>query len=148
MRKLALLGVALLLSGTAMAADFTGSWKLNLEKSTGNLASFVSYTLKIEQIAPNTYRTTTDIVRNQGGELKQVIDRTYDGQEHHVPINGTPEEGTQICEFTATGERKITMKEDGKVVEVLHSSVSSDGKTLTNRITTDKGETVMVFDRQ
>ena len=27
---------ALFLGGTAMAADFTGTWKLNLEKSTGD----------------------------------------------------------------------------------------------------------------
>jgi hypothetical protein len=65
-----------------------------------------------------------------------------------VPINGNLYKGTEIAEFTEGGGRKITMKEDGKVIEVLVSSVSKDGKTMTNRETTDKGETVFVMEKE
>jgi hypothetical protein len=40
------------------------------------------------------------------------------------------------------------MKENGKVVEVLTSSISDDGKTMTNREKTDKGETVFVYEKE
>jgi hypothetical protein len=148
MRKAASFWAALLLGGTAMAADFNGTWKLNLDKSTGDISDIASYTLELEQTGPNAYRTTTDIVEKSGKQAHHEIDRVYDGQERHPIMDGKPTQGTQICEFTDAGDRKITMKHDGKVVEVLVSSISNSGKTLTNRITTDKGQSVMVYDKQ
>jgi hypothetical protein len=87
MRIAASFWAALLLGGTVMAANFTGTWNANLKKSTGDIGNIASYKVKIEEIGPNAYRTTLE-----------------------------------------GGGRKITMKEDGKVVEVLVSSVSKDGK--------------------
>jgi hypothetical protein len=76
------------------------------------------------------------------------MNRVYDGQERPVPGDGLSPQGTEICEITPAGDRKITFKENGKVVEVLTSSVSKDGKTLTNTITTDKGRLVLIFEKQ
>ena len=148
MRKAASFWAALLLGGTAMAANFTGTWNANLKKSTGDIGNIASYKVQIEEIGPNTYRTTLDVVETSGKKIHQEVDRIYDGKERHVPINGHMYKGTEISEFTETGGRKITMKEDGKVVEVLLSSVSKDGKTMTNRETTDKGETVFVLEKE
>jgi hypothetical protein len=147
MRKVASFWAALLLGGTAMAADFTGTWKLNLEKSSD--ISKVAYdTIKLEQTGPNAYRTTHDTMLKSGTKTHHEMNRVYDGQERPVPGDGLSPQGTETCEITAVGDRKITFKENGKVVEVLTSSVSKDGKTLTNTVTTDKGPYVSVYDKQ
>jgi hypothetical protein len=96
----------------------------------------------------NAYRTTLDVEEKSGKKHHQQVDRIYDGKERPMPINGHLHKGTEIAEFTEGGGRKITMKEDGKVVETLVSSVSKDGKTMTNRETTDKGETVFVMEKE
>jgi hypothetical protein len=148
MRKAASFWAALLLGGTALAADFNGTWKLNVDRSTGNFSDITSQILILEQTGPNSYRTTTDTVDKSGKRERHEIDRVYDGQERPPIVDGKPAQGTNICEFTDTGDRKITMKRDGKVYEVLVSSISDEGKTLTNRITTDKGQFVLVFEKQ
>jgi hypothetical protein len=147
MRKATSFWAALLLGGTAMAADFTGTWKLNLEKSSDT--SRVAYdTIKLEQTGPNAYRTTHDTMLKSGTKSHHEMNRVYDGQERPVPGDGLSPQGTEICEITAAGDRKITFKENGKVVQVLTSSVSKDGKTLTNTFATDKGPYVSVYDKQ
>lgn len=148
MRKAASFWAALLLGGTAMAADFSGAWKLNVDRSTGKFGDITSYILTLKQTGPNAYRTTTDIVDKSGKRERHEIDRVYDGQERPPIVDGKPAQGTNICVLTDTGDRKITMKRDGKVYEVLVSSISDGGKTLTNRITTDKGQFVLVFEKQ
>jgi hypothetical protein len=131
-----------------MAANFTGTWNANLKKSTGDIGNIASYKVKIEEIGPKANRTTLDVVEASGAKHHQQVDRIYDGKERHVPINGNLYKGTEIAEFAEGGGRKITMKEDGKVVEVLVSSLSKDGKTMTNRETTEKGETVFVMEKE
>ncbi len=148
MHKSASFWAALFLSGTAMAADFTGTWKMNLEKSTGDNSKVAYDTMKLEQTGPNAYRTTIDIVGKSGSKTHHEMNRIYDGQERPVPGDGLSPQGTEICEITPAGDRKITFKENGKVVSVLTSSVSKDGKTLTNAVTTDKGQHVSIFERQ
>ncbi len=148
MHKSASFWAALFLSGTAMAADFTGTWKMDLEKSTGDNSKVAYDTMKLEQTGPNAYRTTIDIVGKSGSKTHHEMNRIYDGQERPVPGDGLSPQGTEICEITSAGDRKITFKENGKVVSVLTSSVSKDGKTLTNAVTTDKGQHVSIFERQ
>jgi hypothetical protein len=148
MRIAASFWAAFLLAGTALAADFTGTWSANLKKSTGDIGNIASYKVEIKEIGPNTYRTTLDVVEKSGEKIHQEVDRTYDGKERHVPANGKLSEGTQICELTSGGGRKIKYKSQGKITRVLSSSVSEDGKTLTNRETTDKGETVFVLEKK
>jgi hypothetical protein len=147
MRKLAWILSALLLGGTAMAADFTGTWKLNLEKSPGT--RLASGTIKLEQIGPNAYRTTVDNVSKSGKTTHSEMNRVYDAQERHVNGDGLTDQGTEICEITSDGTRKVTMKENGKVVEVISATISADGKTMTHTVTDDKGvQHVAIYDRQ
>ncbi len=148
MRKAASFWAALFLGGTAMAADFTGTWKLNLEKSPGTNQNIASETMKLEQTGPNAYRTTIDIVQKSGNKTHHEINRVYDGQERPLSVDGLPPQGTQICEITEAGVRRITMKENGKVVEVITATISADGKTMTHTVSTDKGQNVAIFERQ
>lgn len=138
---------ALLAGATAMAADFSGTWKLNQERSPDKNENAVSMTMKLEQIGPNAYRTILDTELKSGEKRHIAIDRIYDGQERHVEDGGSPQ-GTEICEVTPDGVRKITMKENGKVVTVIEGIISADGMTMTHIVTNAKGKRVAIFDKR
>ena len=55
----------------------------------------------------------------------------------------------RICERVGESIRKITFKKDGKVMSETVSTISSDGRIMTNRTTNRKGEeTTSVSDKQ
>jgi hypothetical protein len=148
MRKLAGVFIVCLCAATAMAADFTGTWKLNLQKSKLNHANIASETMTIEQTGPNSYRTSQDITLTSGEKHHGAINRVYDGKEHAVAAADSTGHDSEICE-SVTGGRKITMKKDGKVVTIINSTVSADGQTLTNNRSNADGEVeVLIFDRE
>lgn len=144
----AILGT-LSLAVTVMAADFTGTWKLNLAKSkprNGNVLA--SQTMKIERTGSNTYRNTIDAVLNSGQARHTEINRIYDGKEH--PITGVgvdSERVTEICQELGASTRKITQKRDGKAVSEITSTVSPDGKMMTN-VRAGGGAETLVFEKQ
>jgi hypothetical protein len=156
MRKFAGVSIMLLWCAAAMAADFTGTWKLNLQKSkVGPPAAIAAYTLTIEKTGPNSYSTTVDITLTSGKKTHRVFNRVYDGQGHQEPaISGSDAEGSanasEICEFLPGGGRRITFKTDGKIVQTITSTLSADGQTLTNVESNAKGENTdtLIFDRE
>ena len=129
------------------AADFSGTWKLNLEKSQlGQNDPRASETMTISQTGSNAYTTAFDIVTKAGEKQHQEFNRIYDGKEHPLAgVNVKPEGFTEVCEQINPSTRKMTRKRAGKVVEVLTSKVSPDGKTMIN---TFGNGVVYVFDRQ
>jgi hypothetical protein len=139
---------AVLLCGTALAADFTGTWKLNPDKSQVQHSDIVSETLKIEQTGPQTYRSIVDIVTKSGQKRHLDTIRVYDGQEHQLPGVDGAAGASEICSLTPPSTRKIIHKEKGAIVLTIDSSVSTDGKTMTNIRTDAGGKDVLVFDRQ
>ena len=136
------------LAVTVMAADFVGTWKLNLTKSKPRNGNDVaSETIRIEQTGPNAYRSTFDAVLNSGQKVHQEINRIYDGKEHPVTGTGSKPEGTsEICELVNASTRKITRKTAGATSE-LTTTVSPDGKVMTNVWKGALDET-LVFERQ
>jgi hypothetical protein len=144
MRPTAIILGSIAFTVSAIAADFTGTWKLSLPKSKLT-SDLVSETMKIEQTGPNTYRTTVDTVRKSAKKEHQVINRICDGKEHPSTGVGFKQEGSsEICEQSPS-TRKVTEKRDGKVEGEFTSTVSGDGKVLTN---VWKGGETRVFERQ
>jgi hypothetical protein len=138
----------MLLGGTALAADFTGTWKLNPAKSQLQHSDIVSETLTIEQTGPHTYRSIVDIVTKSGQRRHLDTIRVYDGKEQQVKgVDGTTG-ASEICTLTPPSARKIIHKENGAIVLTIDSSVSAEGKTMTNIRTDAGGKDVLVFDRQ
>jgi len=130
-----------------MAADHTGTWKLNLQKSTLRNANLASETLTIEKTGPTSFRTTIDDTLISGEKLHRVYDRTYDGKERSASGPGiTP--SSEICEFVIGKARRITMKTNGNITTIIDSIVSADGQTLTNLREDAQGADVMVYDRE
>jgi hypothetical protein len=137
------------LGTTLVAADFTGTWKLNLEKSKIHGNNFASSTMTISQIGPNTYAHIVDNVTKSGGREHQEFRRVYDGKEHPRTGVGLRQEGaTEIAEQINATTLKVTQKKDGTVLAEITSTLSPDGKVITNRRTNGKTEEVFVFERQ
>jgi hypothetical protein len=128
-------------------ANFNGTWKLNMAKSKP-LTDVATATVKVEEIGPKTIKTTIDFVSESGEEGHQEITRICDGQEHPPIVLGAKSTGMEICEQLDAETRKITQKRDGKVTSEITSTLSTDGKVMTNRRTTAEGEEVLVFEKQ
>jgi hypothetical protein len=131
-----------------MAADPVGTWKLNLEKSKNLDPKVASETITIEQTGPNSHLTTIDITLKSGVKTHQERNRIFDGKEHTSQGKGVPPNQSEICERNDRGERTITVKQDGRVFMQIKSSVSADGRILTNLQSGSWGQAVLVFDRQ
>lgn len=136
MVKRLVLGLALLsFTGTLLAADvFTGTWKLNVAKST---------------FAPGTeVKDVTVVVAEQGGNLAvTATGTTGDGKpisvKYTIPEKGGAvnyTEGAPPSGATATTKRvnartiDSTSSLNGKEVGSTHAVVSADGKTLTRTV--------------
>jgi hypothetical protein len=134
-------------SFTLLAADpFVGTWKLNVAKSTlkGSNADIASASMTISPLGPNAFRTTQDELLKSGEKRHVEINRTYDGKEHPATGVGFKKEGaSEIDQRVNESTRKITIMRDGKVTGGFTSTVSPDGKMMTNA-----GDSVLVFDRQ
>ena len=133
------------------AESFVGTWKLNVEKSklTGNNADLASETMTISKTGANSFRTTIDSVLKSGKTQHFEINRIYDGKEHPATGVGFREGLTEIDQRLDASTRKITQKRDGKLAGEFTSTVSPNGKTLTNdthRI--DGSEDIQVFEKQ
>lgn len=144
MRFTSMLVSAFLLVANASAAEFTGTWKLNGSKSNTKVND---RTIRIEQIGPNTYRNTQDDVSPTGEKQHAEIVRIYDGKEHPSQGVGFKAGRSEVCQMPDATTRKIIVKQNGKEILVVTSTLSADGKTMTN-VTTGATTETQVYDRQ
>jgi hypothetical protein len=138
----------LLMVGTMAGADFTGTWKLNAEKSKLANRDISQGTLTIRQTGPDTYTSTLDYVTRSGEKRHQENVRVCDGKERSVPHVDPSKVSTVMCQVGPGSTRKIVEKENNKVIVEMTSTVSAEGKTLTNVWKYEDGEVVFVFERQ
>jgi hypothetical protein len=103
----------------------------------------------ITQTGLNTYTTTVDLTTASGVKRHLEISRVNDGKEHPATGVGFKQEGrTEISQQIIPSIRKITSKKDGKVIGEIISTLSRDGKVMTNHRTIGTTEEVRVFERQ
>lgn len=57
------------------------------------------------------------------------------------------EGATEICEMLNSSTRKVIAKRDGKILFELNSTVSADGKVMTNTVTGNRAQ-ILVYERQ
>ena len=122
-----LFGVALLLvAQPGHLTPFTGTWKLNLAKSSFNPGPpFKSFTITF----------TTDGTRNldlvgADGQLLKVSLPWSDGKEVHVK---GMENATATSKIQNNTFHDI-WRQNGRIIEDVHGAVSSDGRTLTTLV--------------
>jgi len=138
----------LLMTGTMLSADITGTWKLNPAKSRLGNRDIAQGTLTIKQTGPDTYTSTLDFVTRSGEKRHQESVRVCDGKDHSVPHVDPTKVSTTTCQAGPGSTRKVVEKENDKVVAEMTSTLSPDGKVLTNVWTYEDGQVVFVFDRQ
>jgi len=138
----------LLLVGTMAAADFTGTWKLDPGKSKLANRDISQGTLIIRQTGPDTYASTFDFVTRAGQKRHEEGVRICDGKPHPLPALDASKPATAICQVGPGSTRKIVETKSDKVVVEMTSTVSADGKVLTNVWKYEDGEVVFVFEKQ
>jgi hypothetical protein len=138
----------LLIVGTMAAADFTGTWKLNPEKSKLGNRDISQGTLTIRQTGPDTYASTLDYVTRSGEKRHEESVRVCDGKPHPLPALDASKPATAICQVGPGSTRKIVETKDNKVVVEMTSTVSADGRILINVWKYEDGEVVFVFEKQ
>ncbi|MDQ2710770.1 MAG: hypothetical protein M3Y24_00820 [Acidobacteriota bacterium] len=126
--RLALLfGAAVVLAAqTEHITPFTGTWKLNLAKSSFNPGlPFKSFTITF---TPDGTRKL-DLIGADAQSLKASLPWS-DGKEVHVT-------GMENATATSKIHGKIfhdIWKQNGRIIEDVHGVVSSDGRTLTTTV--------------
>jgi len=138
----------LLMAGTVAAADFTGTWKLDTAKSKLGNRDIAQGMLINRQTGPDTYTSTLDFVTRTGEKRHQESVRVCDGREHAVPHVDPSKVSTVMCQVGPDSIRKVVEKENDKVIVEMTSTVSADGKVLTNVWKYEDGVVVFVFDKQ
>jgi len=91
-------------------------------------------TQKISEASENaltvTYKSTTDgLMSRQTGES---YDAKFDGKDYL--IKGDPSVTTVLLTKVSDRFFDQTDKRDGKIVDVIHWTVSADGKTITEKL--------------
>lgn len=99
--------------GPAGSHAYSGSWRMHMELVNGPIITF-------------TYKTSSEgLIMTYRGESYVA---KFDGKDY--PYKGNP----KITSVSLTRENDNSMienyKRDGKIVQVVHVSVSADGKTL------------------
>ncbi len=138
----------LLVVGTMLGSDFTGTWKLNPEKSKLGNRDISQGTLTTKQTGADTYTSTLDFVTRAGAKRHEESVRVCDGREHATPHVDPSKVSTVMCQVGPDSTRKIVEKENGKVIVEMNSTVSPDGKVMTNVWKYEDGEVVFVFEKQ
>lgn len=115
--------VIILVAQTEHITPFTGTWKLNLAKSNFNPGPpFKSFTITF---TPDGTRHL-DLIGADGQPIKVLLPWS-DGKEVHVT---GMENATAISKIQGNTFHDI-WKQNGRIIEDVHGTVSSDGRTLT-----------------
>ena len=122
--------------------------EFNPEKSKVGNRDIAQGTVTIKQTGPDTYTSTLDFVTKSGEKRHQENVRICDGKEHAIPHIDPSKVSIVMCQIGPGSTRKIVEKESDKVVAEMTSTVSADGKVLTNVWKYEDGEVVFVFEKQ
>ena len=132
-----------LFAGTfnSFAADYSGTWVANIEKSQLGTPPPTSYVMKVENTGPNAFLVTFEMLRADAKDRRQRFTRTYDGKEH-ADSKEHPE-ATETCTQVDPMTRHIVGKTNGKVAYVIDAKMAPDQKTMTTHQTffTPDGQT-------
>ena len=106
----------------------TGSWKLNLTKSSLPPPLPRTQTGRIE-VQGQSIHIREDVVNEDGKSLQIVVDAKFDGR--YYPVTGTP--FADSVAYRRLDSRTITgkAKKDGKVVSEETVVLAPDGRSMT-----------------
>jgi hypothetical protein len=143
--------VMLVLSGTAFAQS-SGTWKLNLAKSTFSPAGAPKSNTITYESTNEGITAIVDMVATDGAVIHYEYTAKYDGMDTRVIGNATGHDTSSRTRINATTTQAVH-KKDGKVVTNQTFVESADGKvlTITTTGTSPLGKAVnnvAVYDKQ
>lgn len=127
MKKITLL----LLAGVfaAMAADFSGTWKLNIAKSKAEGMPLPRELTATYTPKGSGYEYTAKGISATGEPIKRGYTYVKDGEE--VKTTGTPNWDSLIVKGGQTAKSTVQLKRAGKVVGSVTRTLAADGRSLT-----------------
>ena len=152
MRMLRVVSLMLGLSLSLLAAEspFSGTWRLNLEKSKMTPPHPKAEIVHVDA-DDNGIKVTDDVTDSQGQPIKVSYEAKFDSNDY--PATGTPDFDSVSFQRVNSNTLKGKTKKAGKVVGDYTIVVSKDGKTTTVNYTETgpagkpiKGSTV--YDKQ
>lgn len=113
-------------------SNFTGTWKLNREKSKyGNLRKPVSVIVTIDHRNP-TFSYSGSVVDADGDLRNFEFSGAIDGKQY--PASRSYGQGTIVLRWTSSNTfTEVFTSADGRWVETITRSLSRNGRTLTQR---------------
>ena len=132
-----LVGFALVLTtaarvGFAQTDPHSGTWVLNLEKSTYAPGTAPKSQTTVFTADAQGIKVVTDAV-TASGPSKTEYTATFDGKDHAV--KGNADWDTTALKRVDARTIEFTRKKGGKVVQTARSVVAADGKTRTVTVT-------------
>ncbi len=134
------------------AADFSGTWKVNVEKSDfGPMPKPKSTTMKIEHKEP-AIKWFMPLIDQEGNESRTESTAAIDGKEH--PFKEGPFTHTHsFRRISPSTIEYVTRSSDGKTIGTGTWTISKDGKVLTQKANTtdmnaDPLTVTQVFEKQ
>jgi len=110
----------------------SGTWKLNVAKSTYDPGPAPRSSLRIDDAAKDGLKSTVEGVDAKGNKVSYRFDCKYDGKDYPIVGAGTPS-GADTIAYTHIDAMTsdVAFKKGGKVVQTAKTSITSDGKMLT-----------------
>jgi hypothetical protein len=137
MRLALALALSLGIGFAQQAADMSGTWKLNVQKSVwGKHPKPTNGTVTIVHHEPS-FQYSGKVGTGQGTEGADQrsfqFNGTIDGKEY--PVTGSQGQGTTMVKRVDARTIESQLKgPDGKVMETARTTISADGKQLTRSI--------------
>ena len=128
MRLLKMLAVVLAMSISLFAAEspFSGTWKLNLAKSTPPVPKS---DIAVVDADENGLKLNQDIVTDKGESLKISYEAKFDGKDY--PVTGDPSSDSVSYQRVNANTLKGKTKKGGKIATDATIVVSKDVKIIT-----------------
>jgi hypothetical protein len=146
-----LLIVALVLSVGAAADPHTGTWKMNPAKSKYNPGPTpMSLIVKVD-CDENGIKLDAEGTYAEGISTHVEYSAKFDGKDY--PITGTYADTVSVKRIDANTIQSTLRKKDGKLMLIVTTTVSTDGKTTISTFKGTDGQghnisNIVVYDKQ
>jgi hypothetical protein len=146
-----LLIVAFVLSVAAAADQHSGTWKMNPAKSKYSPGPTPrSLTVKVD-CDENGIKFDAEGTNADGTPTHVEYSAKFDGKDY--PITGTYADTVSVKRIDANTIESTLRKKDGKLMLIVTSTVSTDGKTRTSTFKGTDGQghdinNIVVYDKQ
>ena len=123
------IGVAITAIGIFGADNSLGTWKRNIDKSTGSSPRTVKSLTTVREASEGGVKVTTTGENMDGTPINSSYTAKYNGKDN--PVTGAPWDTISIKQINANTFTSEVKKTGGKYHSKGKTVISNDGKTMT-----------------